>query len=242
MIDSELQSKLDGYAQDAQARATSKSTWKKHLKSWPVYTAAGGASLAVVASAGAEIIYSGLQNLTVNAPAIGMNSVHINIGTGAGIDAEALRPSVFVGTGSVRLRGGGSNAVMLSGALRNVASGVAISGGGSFAGGAAAFGISFGGGFGNFSPSNTGFAGVRLNDPLGTHFGWIRLHVNSGTSMTVIDWAYNDVAGAPINAGDQSTTAVPEPSTMTMVLLGAGSAGVLAWRRRRNEAAATPAA
>ena len=241
MIDSELQSKLDGYVQDAQARATSKSTWKKHLKSWSVYTAAGGASLAVVASAGAEIIYSGLQNLTVNAPLIGSNSVHINIGTGAGIYAVAFRDS-FSGTSVVRLVGGGSNAVMRSGALRNVASGVAISGGGSFAGGAAAFGITSGGGFGNFSPSNTGFAGVRLNDPLGTHFGWIRLHVNSGSSMTVIDWAYNDVAGAPINAGDQSTTAVPEPSTMTMVLLGAGSAGVLAWRRRRNEAAATPAA
>ena len=241
MIDSELQSKLDGYSQDAQARATSKSTWKKHLKSWPVYTAAGGASLAVVASAGAEIIYSGLQNLTVNA-GIGGNSVHINIGTGAGIDAEAFAGTSF-GLESVGLRGGGSNAVMVSGyGLRNVASGVAISGSGSFAGGAAAFGTIFGGSFGAFSPSNMGFAGVRLNDPMGTHFGWIRLHVISATSMTVIDWAYNDVAGAPINAGDQSTTAVPEPSTMTMVLLGAGSAGVLAWRRRRNEAAATPAA
>ena len=56
--------------------------------------------------------------------------------------------------------------------------------------------------------------------------------------MTVIDWAYNDVADALINAGEGAPAVVPEPSTMTMALLAAGSVGVLAWRRRRKEAAA----
>ena len=79
-----------------------------------------------------------------------------------------------------------------------------------------------------------GFAGVRFTQGGQTHYGWIRLEttIPNGRGPLVlkaIDWAYNDVPDAPINAG-----AIPEPSSMALALLAAGSLGVLAWRRRRQ--------
>jgi hypothetical protein len=98
---------------------------------------------------------------------------------------------------------------------------------------------------GTWPKSAKGFAGVKFQTGGQTHFGWIRLEwqdtnnvpINFPNKLTAIDWAYNDVAGAPIFAGEGLPQAVPEPSTMALALLAAGSAGVLAWRRRRQEAA-----
>ena len=73
--------------------------------------------------------------------------------------------------------------------------------------------------------------------------GWIRIEVFNGPNgladeIEAIDWAYNSVAGGPITPGQESGgggggSSTPEPSTAAMALLAAGSAGVLAWRRRR---------
>jgi hypothetical protein len=73
--------------------------------------------------------------------------------------------------------------------------------------------------------------------------GWIRVafggsfrsyegKVFNPTSMTVVDWAYN--TNGSILAG-QTSSPVPEPSTAPVMLLAAGAAGVLAWKRRRKE-------
>jgi hypothetical protein len=100
---------------------------------------------------------------------------------------------------------------------------------------------------GFFSPlPATGFAGVSFRVNGQTDFGWIRLKVTDGGAgdgfphqLTAVDWAY-DNTGAPIRAGEThaSSAAVPEPSTFALALLGAGFAGVLAWRRRRQAVAA----
>jgi hypothetical protein len=88
---------------------------------------------------------------------------------------------------------------------------------------------------GAFASGQTGTAGFQLPTSKGGGFGWIRLEVLDRNSdgypdeFKAIDWAYND-AGGGINAGQ--TTAVPEPSALG--LLAMGSAGVLAWRRRRT--------
>jgi hypothetical protein len=92
-----------------------------------------------------------------------------------------------------------------------------------------------------WGPSNvTGFAGFRT--PSG-NFGWVRLLWSSSAgfpnSITAIDWAVED-SGAPIRAG-QTISSVPEPGTMSMSLLAAGAAGILAWRKRKAIAAKSQA-
>src|SRR5262249_7514001 len=89
---------------------------------------------------------------------------------------------------------------------------------------------------GNFAKGVTGFAGFRF--ATGSiavaqpqfHYGWIRLRWDDSVIeryksfaqfFTVIDWAYNDVVGAPIHVGD--TQAVPEPNTLLLTLVGAGA-------------------
>lgn len=43
-----------------------------------------------------------------------------------------------------------------------------------------------------------GFRGVKAGQ---TNYGWMRLTKNSFGNYTIVDWAYNNVANAPINAG-----------------------------------------
>jgi hypothetical protein len=88
--------------------------------------------------------------------------------------------------------------------------------------------------FTHFSNNHTGFAGFELPSAKGGGYGWIRFEQITGPDgkvddLEAIDWAYNN-AGGGINAGQG--VSVPEPSALG--LLAMGSAGVLAWRRRRR--------
>jgi hypothetical protein len=101
----------------------------------------------------------------------------------------------------------------------------------------------------------TGFLGVEFNGKTSRgragarEYGWVRLRVSGRSSrsfgaffprsVTVIDWAYN--TDGAILAGQTSGAtppAVPEPSTMPIMLLAAGAGGVLEWKRRRQSAKA----
>jgi hypothetical protein len=95
---------------------------------------------------------------------------------------------------------------------------------------------------GPFKPSQTGFAGFGIHTAGGNDFyGWVRLEFMDSPrgpdEVEAIDYALNNVAGAPINAGQEaaSSSAVPEPSTSALALLAAGAAGVLALRRRKAQ-------
>ena len=83
----------------------------------------------------------------------------------------------------------------------------------SFSGGAMS--LNYGScGFGNWCNVTDGFIGLRFNIGGNTHYGWVRLDVGgSGNVWTVKDYAYEDIAGTPILAGDMVTipnvTAVP---------------------------------
>jgi hypothetical protein len=88
------------------------------------------------------------------------------------------------------------------------------------------------------------FAGLELDVNGQTHYGWIELSFTDAPSrgdqpqsLTVLAYALNDIAGQSILTGETSNSSsptpnTPEPSTMAMAVLAAGSAGVLAWRRR----------
>jgi len=79
------------------------------------------------------------------------------------------------------------------------------------------------------------YLGLAFDISGSTHYGWAQLAVNisnstpQSSSVTLIDYAYQDQAGIGINAG-ATTETVPEPSTLALFALGA--AGVIALRRR----------
>jgi MYXO-CTERM domain-containing protein len=93
-----------------------------------------------------------------------------------------------------------------------------------------------------WAKSAFGFAAFQF-ETAGGHkadYGWIQLEFTLGSNgladgVTVEDWAY-DNTGAPIKAGQTTSSSTPEPSRVAMALLAAGAAGVAALRRRRISA------
>ncbi|HEY3440226.1 MAG TPA: PEP-CTERM sorting domain-containing protein [Paludibaculum sp.] len=83
-------------------------------------------------------------------------------------------------------------------------------------------------------PHQTGIFGFAfLGSASETHYGWARANLqfnppNGSSSATLIDWAYEDQANTAIQAP------IPEPSTLSLLALGA--AGLAALRARRRQA------
>ncbi len=81
-----------------------------------------------------------------------------------------------------------------------------------------------------FNNVTDAYLGLSFPSGPNLYYGWIRVDVNQAAGTFVVkDWAYNDVSGAGISAGQ-----VPEPATLG--LLAAGSLGLLAMRRRKHAA------
>jgi hypothetical protein len=240
-----LQTQLESYSVASKGMQVPRN-WKS---GGSVLATVAGSALALATNANAGIIYSGIQNVTATRPAgIGTAAAGFTVGGApwhvSATNFQASRRS----TALARLHEspGNGEAFMFTGPfnVKKLASGAVISAGQSFI--SRSFPLlrrknnfSF---TGQFLNSSTGFAGIKFNQGGNTLYGWIRLHVNIGpqnaVSVTAIDWAYNDVTGQSIVAGQGIPTAAPEPSTAAMALLAAGSAGVLAWRRRRRQVAA----
>jgi hypothetical protein len=252
----ELQGQLAAY--DATVTADlSSPNWKERLQSWPVYAAAAGSGLALATAIGADpIIYSGIQNVQINLTTINqVATAPINMDL-AGLPEFRLflqndfGNSVGVANLTGLNNGLGSGAMLLnaSAQLRRLNSGAVISAGAAsgFGGGGRALRVqdTFFGTLlaGTWPYPTTGFAGVQFDLADGAHFGWIRLRLERANGvvtygpdrLTAIDWAYDAMAGDPIAAGQGVSAAVPEPSSILLTMLAAGSTGVLAWRRRKK--------
>lgn len=89
---------------------------------------------------------------------------------------------------------------------------------------------------------NPGFIGLRFQTNGQTHYGWASVGVNvsaySGLAEAKVHgWAYEQTPDTAIAASmptaEVDATPLPEPSTMALFALG--SAGVAAFRRRRQQ-------
>jgi hypothetical protein len=77
--------------------------------------------------------------------------------------------------------------------------------------------------------SESRYVGLSFTSNGNTHFGWAEVSVELGSAaLNVHRVAYNDEPGGPI-----SVDAIPEPSTMGLMLLGAAGIAVLKRRRRK---------
>lgn len=226
------------------------------------YATAIGASLAASFEADAAVVYSGIQNIrllntnTSNSVGTALNvdgigPVDITLSafqtiTSTSINSTTSYPTYGVGVRVTASLPGGRLAPGMNGGLANLAFGTSIS--------PTLFGInspvqanpafleyaSYGANInsgGEFDPTIPGFIGLQFESNGNTHYGWVRLRIDDldliqlgGANIadaTVIDWAYEDTPGAAISAG-----AVPEPSALALLALGA--TGLASVRRRKS--------
>jgi PEP-CTERM motif-containing protein len=219
--------------------------WKENLGRWGAYAAAAGAALAMSTSADAEVVYSGIQNLTVT----GNSRKTFHIGS-----VKAEIQNVEHSSSFGRITSAGIGSVLTAGIVVAQFSGsgankyargqpILLTGGGAggvLFGNSGSPGAPGGNPRGNFGPGTVdGFVGILLKNG---DRGWVQVKVTSvdgyPTEVEAIDWAYNNSTGGAIYAGQTSDAPVaPEPNTAALGLLACGAAGLLAWRKRRAEQA-----
>lgn len=196
--------------------------------------AAAAVAAGVAASANAGVVYSGVINFVC---AVDIDGTYINVetgvlsnGPGSGVAGWDVNPystgggmNFFNSTGGGQLRQTGET----TGPAGNLAAGTVIGASGSWNTATTNVYSNVAAGW---QYSATNMIGFRFVAAAGTtHYGWMRFAMgaagSSGTSMTrtVVDYAYENVANASIEAG-----AIPAPGAIALLGL-AGFAG----RRRR---------
>ena len=191
--------------------------------------AAAAAASVVAGAANAAIVHWADANLVIPA---NIDGLYINVETRtsgsagsvvAGWDinpysATSLTWFNATGTGMLRYPG------VTTGSAGNLTIGTAVNATGSYGSGA----VTVGSAAGNWVLNASNYFGFRFTAADGlTHYGWGRMDVGAAiTTRTLVEVAYDDVAGTAINVGDNGT--VPAPGAIALI----GLAG-LAGRRRR---------
>ena len=89
---------------------------------------------------------------------------------------------------------------------------------------------------GQFDREEVGFIGFKFNNGSGDQYGWVRIQMGQlRGDFWLVDYAYAD-PGEPIRAGQTSSNEIV-PIEGSLGGLALGTAGLLAWRKRRSQAA-----
>jgi hypothetical protein len=252
-----IEKKTDMFASLNSACPEGSSSLKAHFGNWGIYAAAAGATLAMSTNAEAQIVYTTLgQTVSIGT---GLGNISSSKGFAMTVGAHRGTEHLYLRRSSAVAGNASSARAKVFGQFPLAISGGATSGGG-FA--AKNFGLNapigasrlfsgHGGTFlekhtsqnavkGFFGGQQTGFVGFATGPGL-DNYGWIELKVSDAGSpgytneLQVIAYAYNSVAGSPINAGQGIPVTTPEPDTAALGLLASGAAGLAIWRRRRKE-------
>ncbi|HYN62927.1 MAG TPA: PEP-CTERM sorting domain-containing protein, partial [Rubrivivax sp.] len=77
------------------------------------------------------------------------------------------------------------------------------------------------------------YIGFRFLSGTDMLYGFALLNLDTTNGVATIQkWAYNDTPDGAVHVED--ITAVPEPGTAALALLGLGAGGLRAWRSRRK--------
>jgi hypothetical protein len=225
-----------------------------------IYAVAGGAVLAWPGSVPAEVIYSGLLNKTL--PEISANfsfvgSYDLQVGGTKQFTVAVDGSSSSVVAGIVP---SGSNFV-LSSDQTSGALGIAspFGAGSSIGANASIVGNIFKPGNRTVSAPAPGYYGLMF-DWSANHdhylYGWVQLadfrtidfypppellppgidpeqFKQTVPALTLVDWAYQNDPDVAIGAGEGRAASVPEPSTLSLLAMGA--LGLAAWRSRKQD-------
>lgn len=201
---------------------------------------AAAVAMGATAAANAAVVYSGIVNFSC---AIDIDGTYINVetnqltnGPGTGVpgwDVNPYRSSSGSGMNFFNPTGGGMvSAAAGVGSAINLSAGTLIGASSNFSSATAT--IVFGSAAGNWQYASNNIVGFRFVSSAGTtHYGWMRFLMGSQpatgnlVTRTVVDFGYESVAGASIEAG--ATTSVPAPGALALL----GVAGLAGKRRRR---------
>ena len=93
---------------------------------------------------------------------------------------------------------------------------------------------------GQFDYGDLSFIGFRFNNGSGDQYGWVRVKFGGrhpiDHNFWLVDYAYAD-PGEPIRAGQTSSSEMVPEEEGSLGWLALGAAGLLAWRKRRSQAA-----
>jgi hypothetical protein len=224
------------------------------------YALASGAVLAASGRADASVIYSGTEDLAIGSLGSGFYSLDLNgdgrgdfalIDKGLSVFVLPVSPALNAVVGHTEAPGTPFADALAPGVL--ISSSSPFLAGGSVA--TLAYKTTGAGGkvyAGDFAGAGDRFLGLEFQIPSpgasGEHYAWARVNVQAdpGLWTTIVDWAYESTPGtgivtgagiAPESTPGTVTQAVPEPSTMALGLLAAGSLGVSTLAKSRRRAA-----
>jgi hypothetical protein len=195
--------------------------------------AAAGAAGVASTEAEAAVVYSGVQDLTIN------QYSSLNLDVNGDLTGDVTFKNYVFGGGNYQ----GASVNFLSGTIVGFNSGLsyvtALSANAVIDSTTAGPGFFGSMAYGAVNPSaqfnSATDAYVGLGFPVGPDlfYGWVRVTINNTTgSFTINDWAYESTPSVGIAAG-----AIPEPATASL-LAALTVGGAAALRRRRREAIA----
>ena len=94
--------------------------------------------------------------------------------------------------------------------------------------------------YGQFAGAGNKYIGIRFNNAVSgqLHYGWVQVNVAfKATSVTIVDWAWEDTPGASILAGDTGAPqqAIPTLNEWGIIVLMTLLAGAAAWKMNKPE-------